>query len=49
MIDVTSFTGYVLDGFPSLSEDYMTVKDQLDLVNNWKLKPDFIVNVKVSS
>jgi len=40
-------TGYVLDGYPSLVEDHMTIKDQLELVKNWKLKPDFIVNMKV--
>lgn len=39
--------GYVLDGFPSLSEDYMSIKDQLELVKNWKLRPDFIINMKV--
>ena len=41
-------TGYVLDGFPSLCEDYMSVKDQLELVKNWKLQPDFIINLRVS-
>ena len=25
----------------------MSVKDQLELVRNWKLKPDFIINLKV--
>ncbi|XP_033125059.1 adenylate kinase 9-like isoform X4 [Anneissia japonica] len=39
--------GYVLDGFPSLSEDYMTIPDQLELVKNWNLKPDFIINIKI--
>nr|XP_006820033.1 PREDICTED: adenylate kinase 9-like [Saccoglossus kowalevskii] len=39
--------GYVLDGFPSLCEDYMRVVDQLELVKNWKLKPDFIINLKI--
>ena len=39
--------GYVLDGLPSLSEDYMTIKDQLEHIKNFKLKPDFIVHVKV--
>ncbi|CAH1800208.1 unnamed protein product [Owenia fusiformis] len=39
--------GYILDDFPSMSEDYMTIKDQLELVKNWKLKPDFIVNLKI--
>lgn len=39
--------GYVLDDFPTLSEATMTAKDQLELIRNWKLKPDFIINVKV--
>lgn len=25
----------------------MAVKDQLELIKNWKLKPDFIINLKV--
>ena len=41
--------GYVLDGFPTLSEEYMSIKDQLELIKNWRLKPDFIVNLKVMS
>ncbi|XP_013399518.1 adenylate kinase 9-like [Lingula anatina] len=39
--------GYILDGFPSLSEEYMSLKDQLELVRNWKMKPDFIINLKM--
>ncbi|KAF6022986.1 hypothetical protein EB796_018705 [Bugula neritina] len=38
--------GYVLDGLPSLNEDYMTIKDQLEHIKNFNLKPDFIVHVK---
>lgn len=26
----------------------MAIKDQLELVKNWKLKPDFIINLKVN-
>ena len=25
----------------------MTIKDQLELIKSWKLKPDFIINIKV--
>ncbi|KAF6026859.1 AK9 [Bugula neritina] len=39
--------GYVLDGLPSLNEDYMTIKDQLEHIKNFNLKPDFIVHVKI--
>ena len=39
--------GYVLDDFPCMSEAVMSVKDQLELIKSWKLKPDFIINVKV--
>jgi len=42
------FTGYVLDDFPTLSEDFMTVQEQLDEIRNWGMKPDFLVNIKVS-
>ena len=42
-----SFSGYVLDGFPSLCEDWLSMADQLDLVKNLPLVPDFIVNLKV--
>ena len=41
--------GYVLDGFPSLCEDWLTMKEQLELIKNWKYKPDFIINLKVKS
>lgn len=41
------YIGYVLDGFPSLCEDWMSIKEQLELVKNWKYKPDFIINLKV--
>jgi len=39
--------GYVLDDFPTLSEATLTAKDQLELIKNWKLRPDFIINLKV--
>jgi adenylate/nucleoside-diphosphate kinase len=39
--------GYVLDGFPSLCEDWLSMKEQLELIKNWKYKPDFIINLKV--
>ncbi|XP_067049308.1 adenylate kinase 9-like [Acropora muricata] len=39
--------GYVLDGFPSLCEDWSSMADQLDLVKNLPLVPDFIVNLKI--
>ncbi|KFQ28931.1 Adenylate kinase 9, partial [Mesitornis unicolor] len=40
--------GYVLSGFPSLSEEYMTVSQQLEKIKNLKLKPDFLINIKCS-
>ncbi|XP_072178424.1 adenylate kinase 9-like isoform X1 [Diadema setosum] len=39
--------GYVLDDFPSVNEEYMSAADQLEFVKNWKLKPDFIINLRV--
>ncbi|NXQ07194.1 KAD9 kinase, partial [Vidua macroura] len=38
--------GYVLTGFPSLSEEYMTVPQQIEKIMNLKLKPDFLINIK---
>ncbi|XP_030346057.1 adenylate kinase 9 isoform X5 [Strigops habroptila] len=45
--EVTHF-GYVLSGFPSLSEEYMTVSQQVEKIKNLKLKPDFLINIKCS-
>ena len=39
--------GYVLDGFPSLCEDWLSMAEQLELVKNLTLLPDFIINLKV--
>uniref|UniRef100_A0A8C3QRT6 Nucleoside-diphosphate kinase n=1 Tax=Cyanoderma ruficeps TaxID=181631 RepID=A0A8C3QRT6_9PASS len=38
--------GYVLTGFPSLSEEYMTVPQQIEKIMNLKLKPDVFINIK---
>ena len=43
-----SVEGYVLDGFPSLCEDWLPMADQLELVKNLPLTPDFIINLKVT-
>lgn len=40
-------SGYVLDDFPTISEENMSIKDQIELVKSWKLKPDFIIHLKV--
>ncbi len=42
-------TGYCLDGFPSLSEQFMSVKNQLTFIKKWPLQPDFIINFKVNT
>ncbi|KFQ81513.1 Adenylate kinase 9, partial [Phoenicopterus ruber ruber] len=38
--------GYVLSGFPSLSEEYMAISQQIEKIKNLKLKPDFLINIK---
>ncbi|NXI24050.1 KAD9 kinase, partial [Sterrhoptilus dennistouni] len=38
--------GYVLTGFPSLSEEYMTVPQQIEKIMSLKLKPDVFINIK---
>ncbi|NWU44090.1 KAD9 kinase, partial [Hylia prasina] len=44
-LEVAHF-GYVLTGFPSLSEEYMTVPQQIEKIMNLKLKPDIFINIK---
>ena len=39
--------GYVLDGFPSQSESNLDIQKQMDMLNNWKMQPDFIINMRV--
>ncbi|NXD92725.1 KAD9 kinase, partial [Chaetorhynchus papuensis] len=38
--------GYVLTGFPSVSEEYMTVPQQIEKIMNLKLKPDVLIRIK---
>ncbi|NXP37779.1 KAD9 kinase, partial [Leiothrix lutea] len=38
--------GYVLTGFPSLSEEYMTVPQQIEKILNLNLKPNVFINIK---
>ncbi|XP_039207110.1 adenylate kinase 9 isoform X2 [Crotalus tigris] len=38
--------GYVLCDFPSLSEDFMSTPEQIEVIKNLKLKPDFLINIK---
>ncbi|XP_046877163.1 adenylate kinase 9 isoform X1 [Hypomesus transpacificus] len=38
--------GYVLSCLPSLSEEYLKIQDQIELIKNLKLTPDFIINIK---
>ncbi|XP_043922739.1 adenylate kinase 9 [Protopterus annectens] len=38
--------GYVLCGLPSLSEEYLKIPEQIELLKNLKLHFDFIINIK---
>ncbi|KAK1171736.1 adenylate kinase 9 [Acipenser oxyrinchus oxyrinchus] len=38
--------GYVLCSLPSMSEEYLKISEQMELIKNLKLKPDFIINIK---
>ncbi|NXX91006.1 KAD9 kinase, partial [Centropus bengalensis] len=40
--------GYVLSGFPSASEEYMTVSQQIEKIKNLELKQDLLINIKCS-
>ncbi|CAG03570.1 unnamed protein product [Tetraodon nigroviridis] len=39
--------GYVLCCMPFLSEECMKIQEQIDLIKNLRLPPDFIINIKV--
>ncbi|XP_030261487.1 adenylate kinase 9 isoform X1 [Sparus aurata] len=38
--------GYVLSCLPSLSEECMKIHEQIELIKNLKLTPDFVINIK---
>ncbi|XP_071997899.1 adenylate kinase 9 isoform X2 [Engystomops pustulosus] len=38
--------GYVLCGLPSLSEEFIKIPEQIELMKNFKLQPDVIINIK---
>lgn len=40
-------TGYIITEIPSLSQDAMTIFQQIELIRNLNLKPDIIINIKV--
>ena len=40
-------TGYVLSCLPFMSEECLKIHEQLELIKNLKLTPDFIINIKV--
>lgn len=39
--------GYVLDGFPCQSDSNFDISRQVEMLKNWKLQPDFIINLRV--
>lgn len=39
--------GYVLEGFPCESENNFDIGKQMEMIKNWKLQPDFIINLRV--
>ncbi|KAL2082220.1 hypothetical protein ACEWY4_022038 [Coilia grayii] len=40
--------GYVLSCMPTMSEEYLTVQEQIELIQNLPLPPDIIINIKCS-
>uniref|UniRef100_A0A3Q1CXD4 Nucleoside-diphosphate kinase n=1 Tax=Amphiprion ocellaris TaxID=80972 RepID=A0A3Q1CXD4_AMPOC len=38
--------GYVLSCLPFMSEECLKIREQIDLIKNLKLSPDFIINIK---
>lgn len=41
------WAGYVLACLPSMSEEYLKIQEQIDLIKSLRLPPDFIINIKV--
>nr|XP_030738705.1 adenylate kinase 9 [Globicephala melas] len=41
-----SHFGYIITEIPSLSQDAMTIFQQIELIRNLNLKPDIIINIK---
>ena len=39
--------GYVLEGFPCESDSGFDIGKQMQMIKNWKLQPDFIINLRV--
>ena len=40
--------GYILDGFPSHTDDAsFNISHQMDMLRNWRLQPDFVINLRV--
>ncbi|XP_044146654.1 adenylate kinase 9 [Bufo gargarizans] len=38
--------GYMLCGLPSLSEEFIKIAEEIELIKNFTLKPDVIINIK---
>ena len=41
--------GYILDDLPCRSDTWASVDDQLAMIKNLPVKPDFIINMRVKS
>uniref|UniRef100_H2ZK25 Uncharacterized protein n=1 Tax=Ciona savignyi TaxID=51511 RepID=H2ZK25_CIOSA len=39
--------GYILDGLPIVDDGFLSVQEQIELIQSWKLKPDIIINIKI--
>ncbi|XP_059153856.1 adenylate kinase 9-like isoform X2 [Physella acuta] len=39
--------GYVLDDLPCLYEGVLSVTEQIEMIKSWKLRPDFIINIRI--
>ena len=42
------FSGYVLDGIPTLDSEFITTEEQINIIKNFEMTPDFIINIKIS-
>lgn len=39
--------GYVLDDFPTISNEAVSLEEQITMIKDNTMKPDFVINIKV--
>ena len=47
-LSVFKIAGYVLDGVPVLDSEFLSTEEQLSVIKNFDMTPEFIINIKIS-